>query len=233
LSVSSAPGAAVGVQWRDYGQPAVAPLLQAALECFVESGYHGTTIRNVAAAAGLSVPGLYHHYESKHAILVALMQSAMTDLYARSVAALEEAGDSLQDRLDLQIECLVLFHAHRTKLAFIAASEIRSLEPGARARHIAARDRQQRLLDEIVDEGVTSAIFTAEQPRDASRAIVTMCTGVAQWYRLSGALSPDQLARLYVRYARRLLGQRVAEGPPEGGASLESPPGLLPTELQR
>ena len=45
----------------------------------------------------------------------------------RSLAALDEGGDDVVRRLDLLVECLVLFHAHRRDLAFIAVSEIRSL----------------------------------------------------------------------------------------------------------
>ncbi len=192
--------------WSDYSDASVTPILRAALNCFVESGYHGTTIRNLAAAAGLSVPGLYHHYDSKHSILVALMTSAMTDLYSRSSAALDDAGDSIPERFESLIECLVLFHAHRAQLAFIAASELRSLEPVARAGLVAARDRQQRLLDDVVDAGIAEGIFVAERPRDASRAIVTMCSGVAQWYHPGGSLSPEDLSREYVGYSLRLLG---------------------------
>lgn len=194
--------------WKEYGGTIVPPILQAALTCFVEHGYHGTTTRQLASAAGLSVPGLYHHFESKQAMLVKLMEIAMADLYDRSVTALEGAGASLEARLRSHIECLVLFHAYRGDLAFIAASEIRALEPGARARHIASRDRQQRILDSIVEEGVETGLFLAESPRDTSRALVTMCTGVAQWYRLGGQLSPADLAQEYVLLAQRALAQQ-------------------------
>jgi len=195
--------------WREYGRDDLGPILGAALRLFVERGYHGTTIRELAAAAGLSVPGLYHHYESKQAILVALMRRAMADLYERSVAALAESGPDVVARLRGQIECLVLFHAHRGDLAFVAANEIRGLKAEARAHHIGARDRQQRLLDEIVEAGVSSGAFAAESARDAARALVTMCTGVAQWYRLDGPLSPDELAERYVVLVLRALGRRV------------------------
>ena len=197
------------VRWDDYAQPTVSPILQAALECFVEHGYHGTTIRNLASAAGLSVAGLYHHFTSKQSIIVALMQIAMDDLYWRSVTALEQAGNSIEAKLALHVECLVLFHAHRGDLAFLAANEIRGLEPLARSRHIAARDRQQRILDSIVEEGVAAGAFKAESPRDTSRAIVTMCTGVAQWYRLDGSLTPNELAGRYVVISRQALGQLI------------------------
>lgn len=201
VAAVSAPG-----RWRDFDDDMLPPILAAALSCFVEHGYHGTTTRALAAAAGLSVPGLYHHYESKQAIIVDLMRRATDDLRRRSLAALAEAT-SVDERLSGHIECLVLFHAHRQTLAFVAANEIRSLQPAARARHIAARDRQRSILEEIIDAGVSSGDFAVGDVRGTARAVVTMCTGVAQWYRPeSGAPAPDQIARQYTVIARRAVG---------------------------
>ena len=202
--------------WRDFSVPALPPLLHAALECFLEHGYHGTAIRTVATRAGLSVPGLYHHYPSKQALLVGIAESAMADLYARSTAALSEAGSDVEERFARLIECLVLVHAYRWEHAFIAASEIRSLEGEARSRHIAARDRQQRLLDAVVEEAVNQGLFTTAHPREASRAVTTMCTGVSQWYRAGGPLSPEALAVRYVEICRGAVGAAPAGGPAAG-----------------
>ncbi|WP_254878860.1 TetR/AcrR family transcriptional regulator [Streptomyces sp. NA04227] len=195
-----------GADWRAYSGSGLPPILDAALDCFVEHGYHGTTIRTVASRAGLSVPGLYHHYASKQALLVAIVSYAMDDLWVRSSAALEEAGTDVRGRLDLLVECLVLFHAHQRDLAFIAASEIRSLNGEARDTYIAARDRQQRLMDQVIAAGVAQGVFTTAYPREVSRAIVTMCTGVSQWYRAEGEHTPQELAARYCEMTRRTVG---------------------------
>jgi AcrR family transcriptional regulator len=201
----------IGGNWRDFSRPPLPPILDAALMTFIEHGYHGTTIRQLAAAAGLSVPGLYHHHTSKQALLVAICGSAMADLWERSRSALAQAGDDLVRRLDLLTECLVLFHAHRPEFAFIAANEIRSLQAEAREAHIAARDRQQRLMDDIVVTGTEQGVFSTPFPREASRAVVTMCTGVAQWYRPGGELSPVDLATQYVVMTRMTVGAPMDE----------------------
>lgn len=195
-----------GGDWRDFSQPPLPPILDAALMTFIEHGYHGTSIRQLAAAAGLSVPGLYHHHASKQALLVSICEAAMADLWERSLSALAQAGDDVVRRLDLLTECLVLFHAYRPELAFIAANEIRSLQAEAREAHIAARDRQQRLLDDIVVAGTEQGVFSTPFPREASRAVVTMCTGVSQWYRPDGDLSPTDLASQYVVMTRMTVG---------------------------
>ncbi|MEV0700846.1 hypothetical protein AB0I53_23455 [Saccharopolyspora sp. NPDC050389] len=47
-----------------------------------------------------------------------------------------------------------------------------------------------------------AAFLTAE----VSRAIITMCTGVAQWNRAEGELTPRELAERYFAMARMTVG---------------------------
>ncbi|MGO4102572.1 TetR family transcriptional regulator [Leifsonia sp. YAF41] len=196
---------AVQLDWRDFDDDSLPPLLQSAVQTFVAHGYHGTTTRTLAAAANMSVPGLYHHFASKQAIIVAIMDYAMDDLWRRSIVAQAEAGPDLERQLALHIECLALFHAHRKELAFLAATELRSLEPDARTQHIAARDRQERMLVEILRAGAATGAFRATDARQVARALITMCTGISQWFDAAGPLSATAIAEDYVGYARRIV----------------------------
>jgi hypothetical protein len=76
----------------------------------------------------------------------------------------------------------------------------------ARAQHIAARDQQQRLMDDIVDAGAASGEFATPHPREASRAIITMCTSMANWYHPDGPMTPADLATKYCAVARMSVG---------------------------
>lgn len=192
--------------WKTYDTPLLSPILQAALERFVQGGFHGTSIRQLASAAGLSVPGLYHHFSSKHAILAEIDRLAMEDLWSRSLAALSDGSTEPLARFERLVECLLLFHAHQADIAFIAFSEIRSLEGQFREAHISARDRQQNLLDEVVEQCVTDSNFSTRFPKDASRAITTICTGVSQWYRNGGELDPAGVADRYGEICRHAAG---------------------------
>ncbi|MCA9874985.1 MAG: TetR/AcrR family transcriptional regulator [Ardenticatenaceae bacterium] len=57
-------------------------ILQAALKCFVDAGYHKTSVDDIASQAGLSKGSIYTHFESKHALLLTLLTrvSQVTDL---------------------------------------------------------------------------------------------------------------------------------------------------------
>ena len=50
---------------RSRGEESKAAILAAARELFATRGYRGTSLAAIAEAAGLSQPGLLHHYRSR------------------------------------------------------------------------------------------------------------------------------------------------------------------------
>jgi AcrR family transcriptional regulator len=48
-------------------------ILQAATHLFVQQGYHGTSMRQVALEAGIALGGIYNHFPSKEALFVAIL----------------------------------------------------------------------------------------------------------------------------------------------------------------
>ena len=45
-------------------------ILEAAVMCFLENGYHQTGVRDIATRAGVSLGNLYNHFPGKHDVLV-------------------------------------------------------------------------------------------------------------------------------------------------------------------
>ena len=194
------------VTWRDYDELQLDPVLAAALAAFVDTGYHGATVRDIARRAGLSVPGMYHHFATKQEMLVGVLDVAMDDLLWRSEAARDEGNGDPVRSFALLIECLVLYHCYRSDLAFIGASEMRSLEPANRTRIAGLRTAQQRMVDVEVDAAVESGAFDVSHAHDAARAVTTMCVAIPQWYRPGHSSSPEEVARRYVGFALGLMG---------------------------
>lgn len=186
--------------WRAYAPLDFDPVLRAALEEILAVGYHGATVRGIAARAELSVSGIYHYYTSKQQMLMMVLERTMTELLARARAARAE-GEGAVGRFVLLIENLALFHTHRKELGFVGASEMRSLEGRNWSMIAAMRTTQQRMVDEEVHQAVRTGHFRTEYPNEAARASVTMCTALANWWQRDGALSPEQVAARYVEFA--------------------------------
>lgn len=190
--------------WRRYDSLGFDPVLAAALRCFVETGYHGASVRSIARECDMSVSGIYHYYASKQSMLQAILDRGVSELDHRGHLALTDGSDPVQ-RFCRLIESLVLFHTYRREIAFVGASEMRSLEPEARRTIAARRTNYQRLLDGEVLQAVEEGQFHTSHPLEAARAAVTMCTSIAGWYKIGGELSPATLAAHHVEFALDLM----------------------------
>ena len=201
--------------WRTFGPDTLSAPLQAALRVFVREGYHAASIRSIAEAAGLSVPGLYHHHRSKQAILDAVVNASMTEMLAHSHAAEAASDGTPRDRFDKLVESLLRFHMARRDHAFLASTEMRSMSSEVRSRHIAQRDEQQHLFEATISDGIADGSFDCPYPADAARAVSSLCVSIASWYRPDGPLSEDEVVAHHLDFARRIIG--APPGPSAGG----------------
>lgn len=183
--------------------------LKAARKLFAQHGYHGTSIRDIAKGAGLSVPGLYHHYESKQVILEKLVSHAANQMLRLTHAAYARADGSASQRFGNVVESLLRFHIQRRDEAFIASSEMRSMEEHVLRAHIAHRDEQQQMLREIIEQGIGERVFSCEYPNDAARAVSSLCVSVASWYRPNGPLSAAEVIARYKIFAFGIVGADI------------------------
>ena len=67
-------------------------ILQAATRLFINHGYHGLSMREIAEAVGVSKAGLYYHFEDKEALFLAILNSAVDRLDEIMTAARQMSG---------------------------------------------------------------------------------------------------------------------------------------------
>ncbi|MCV7330524.1 TetR/AcrR family transcriptional regulator [Mycobacterium cookii] len=121
------PGATVTSTSKPMGKDEViAAVLEAASELFAEKGPAATSIREVAARAGVNHGLLHRHFGSKHQLLAATLQHL-----ADSTAALRESGappEQLETAYELQARVMV-----RSTLDGFAVEELQQRFPGMEA----------------------------------------------------------------------------------------------------
>ena len=72
------------------GEATHARIVEAAYRLFIEQGFHATSMRQVAAEAGVTVGGIYAHFASKEAIWEAVLLERHP--YHEVMALLQQAG---------------------------------------------------------------------------------------------------------------------------------------------
>jgi AcrR family transcriptional regulator len=177
----------------------------AALRLFAERGYHGTGIRQLADAAGLSSASLYHYMGTKEELLVTLMRASLTRLLEAGQGVARAYPDP-RDRLVGLVVLHVRTHAAAPDETRVVDDEIRALSPAARAEVVALRDGYEALWQSALEEGLANGAFRVTEPAVVRRALLEMCSSVARWWTPAGALSLDTLAGEYATLALRLVG---------------------------
>jgi len=117
---------------------------QAAARLFAERGYELTTVADISAAAGVSKPMLYRHFESKKELMMKLLERRRDELAAAPLGRFLEADGSTAQRLEAMIDAWFLHveeHPHTSRLLFqdvTGDTEIRELQRELRRRQRAA-----------------------------------------------------------------------------------------------
>ena len=148
-------------------------ILLAGLGLFAEHGFHGTSIRDIAAEAAVQSASLYAHFPSKEAILAELVLAGHEEHHTRLVTALLQSGTDPRDRLAALVRAHVQAHTDYPMLAVVANNEMHALSPAAAAPAAAVRRRSEALLAEILAMGnskVCSTLSTSRRPPPRSAA---------------------------------------------------------------
>ena len=189
-------------------QPTAERLRAAALTLFAERGYHGTGIRQLADAAGLSSASLYHYMGTKEDLLVAIMRDSLGRLVEAGEAITADARRTPRDRLVALVRLHVTTHAQAPDETRVVDDEVRVLSTESRQEVVALRDRYERAWQQVLEDGVEAGSFALADPALARRALLEMCSGVARWWTPRGPLGPDAVAEDYAALALRVVGAR-------------------------
>ena len=129
-------------------------VLDAARDLFDTHGYQGTTIREIARAAGVAVGSVFTTFASKGEILSEVMQSRLASLYAEIDRVAPHIRGATVDRLRTMFAVHFEFEARQGRLflAHIAAAYDWTLAP--RAIPYGRNAHFQQLIRNVLEAGV-------------------------------------------------------------------------------
>jgi AcrR family transcriptional regulator len=184
----------------------LAAIRAAAREAFAEQGYHGTSVRDIAARSGVSMAALYYHYAGgKQELLFAVLREAAEDYFVVCEQALAAASEEPAARLEALVRTTVRYRVRRRTESSLNLVELRNLEPRYRKLLDARSETATRMWAGIIADGLATGDFSTPWPDDARRAIIAMCNAIADWYRPDGPVTVGELADRYASLALTLL----------------------------
>lgn len=127
-------------------------ILETAMRLFKERGYDKTTMRAIAAEAGVSVGNAYYYFESKE-FLIQGFYDRMTYEHAADARARMQGHKEFADRLEITlaswIDCAVEYHEFASQFFRTAADPTSSLSPFSNDSH-PARATAVELFREVL-----------------------------------------------------------------------------------
>jgi len=170
-------------------------VLDAAAELFVQQGYAGTTLRQIAAAVGMKAGSIYHHFDSKEALFIAVLNDGivvMINAFDRAQAAvMATSGDidtcvreHVRAHLSAVFEYGPYTTAHLTSFASAPAS--------VRVAVVPQRDSYEEKWNALFERLFPSA--DTKELRLRRLILFGAMNATVEWFDPDGNLSIDQLA---------------------------------------
>jgi len=173
---------------------------EVALVAISQNGYHATSMRDIAAAAGIQTPSLYNYFTGKQDLLFRLMLSVMEDLTQRTRTAVEQQEGDPVSNLRVAIETFVLYNATHPNEAAVSDAGLSTLNAGQRQAIVACRDEFDAIYTGLIEEGMERELFRKDDRTIAKNAITSACARIYLWYRPGGRYTPEELAHSLSNY---------------------------------
>ncbi|WP_051080227.1 TetR family transcriptional regulator [Demetria terragena] len=187
-------------------------LVEAARVAFGNNGFHGTTTRHIAAAAGMSPAAVYVHHPSKEALLYALSLAGHTATLADVTAAEASSADPVEQVYAI-VRAFVLREAEQHATARIVNYELDALTTEHRVEIDDLRRQIQDTLQSAIERGMNSGQLDCAEPTMTAVSVMGMSIDVGRWYRDEGRWTPAEVADHHADLALRMVGAQRGERP--------------------
>jgi len=179
-------------------------IIDTAAEIFHKKGYRATTLDDVSRELGITKAALYHYVSSKEKLLSKIYIQALENIFKNTY---EIAGKDLppDNRLRLIIrnhvksiiiDAISMFSVFFTEENQLPEEEFKKIR--------SEKAKYNRIVENIIKEGMDQGIFRQSDPKLQAFAITGMCNWVYKWYKPGNSFfTPDQIAEHFIKLLER------------------------------
>lgn len=179
-------------------------ILDAARSCFIASGFHGTSMRQILDAAGISSGGAYNYFASKDDIVKALVETERAD-FDLVLMRLTDCEDPLVGIAQVVFDSIAYYGYDDAVLATeIYAESCRNPVIGEVMR--ANTEAVGRQLHETISRGIRSgAITPSYSATELTEWLLALVDGYVGRIAANPKLNPKKAARMAKKSVIELL----------------------------
>lgn len=173
-------------------------ILKSAAAAFRRRGYHGASVDEIASALEMTKGNLYYYFRNKEEILYACHDYSL-DVLLGLLAEVQAESSRADDKLRKLI--LAFIHMMLDELQGTALTlDLQALSPVLLKRIIAKRDRFDRGLREIIQQGMDQGLFRAGDPKMIAFAMMGAVNWITKWFDPAGPMSSEEIGQRFADY---------------------------------
>ncbi len=163
-------------------------ILNAALDCFAQTGYEASSVAEICQAAGVSKGAFYHHFPSKQALFLALLESWLETIDSMMEINRRTAPSSAQALRQMsELMTHVFAQAGGRLPMFLEFWTQASHDPQIWQAVVQPYQRYQDYFSELIQAGITEGSFKPVDVDATARMLVSLALGLL----LQGLLDPQ------------------------------------------
>ena len=173
-------------------------ILQSAAAAFRRRGYHGASMGEIAQALRMTKGSLYYYFENKEEILFFCHDYSL-DILLEVLERVETAGGTPPRKLRSLVESFV-HHILDDLRGTALTLDFQALSAPRLRRVIAKRDRFDRGIRRLLQEGMDAGAFAPGDPKLLTFAILGAVNWIPRWFDPTGPATSEQIGRVFADY---------------------------------
>jgi len=173
-------------------------ILQSAAAAFRRRGYHGASMGEIARALRMTKGSLYYYFENKEEILFFCHDYSL-DVLLEVLARVESSGGSPAARLRALVQSFV-HHILDDLRGTAMTLEFQELSPPLLRRVIAKRDRFDKGVRRLLQEGMDTGELARGDPKLLTFAILGAVNWIPRWFDPAGPAGSEEIGRVFADY---------------------------------
>lgn len=160
-------------------------VLDVTSDLFRRNGYQATSMRDIAAAVGMKSGSLYYYYDSKEALLAAILNDTIDAHLAMVRQAVDTlpANATVRQKFDKAFQVSVKIISDSGDMAVASAQTLSFLQEPEYSEQVRHRQAYNQFWRDLIEEGKRTGEIRNDLPDAvASMAIVGALTFVAEWF---------------------------------------------------
>ena len=180
-------------------------ILEEAVKLFYARGFNATTLDDIAAELGVTKPFIYTHFRSKVDLLAALCKPTIEMSMAAVEAAARQPGTPTQRLFRAMVDFTKVVLQRQANIAIYFREE-KNLTREALDEINALRKQFDRVLSQLLREGVAAGEFRVQDVSLTALAIGGMISWAYTWHRPAGRFALDEMGNQMACLTLQMVG---------------------------